>query len=964
MERKMPANHQIAKKLSVSIAAIAIACSVVPTAAKAQDAAVAVEAKSVETGWGIATNDLTPDPAVLYGMLPNGMKYAIRKNETPKGAGVVRLMINAGSAAEEENERGLAHLLEHMAFNGSKNIPEGELVKKLERLGLAFGADTNASTNFDATTYLLDLPKTDEETINAALFIMRETASELTIAPDAVNRERGVVLSERQTRNSPGIRQLENLLQTALPRTKLGFRLPAGTEEVLKTAPADRIAGFYRRFYRPENATLVMVGDFDVAAMEAKIKKQFSDWQGKGPAGTINIGTVDVQAPLTINQFNDPSSTVLVQFNNMAPYRQSENNFASALRDVLDSLGMAIMGQRLDSLGRVADTKVAGGFQQQADLFGTARQNTIGMLAKGDDWKSAVGASEQALRRALQFGFTQSELADILASTDAALQAAAAQQSAQTSSALAAGLLESSAKKGFLISPADSLALFQKAKPQITVDAVNAAFRTIWGKGPTAIHISAKAPIADFEASAKAALEDSAKIAVTAPEEAKEVRFAYDDFGKSGKISADKRIADLGIRTVRFANGVMLNIKKTDFEPGRILFNMRVGTGLKTLNNPPPGVSVLLNIMSQFDGLKAHNYDELKKITAGKTVSLGLNASPDSFGAAGATTPKDLELQLKLLAATVTSFGYRPETDAQWQAFAPVIATQLDATPGTVAQTQLPNLLASGDGRIGIGNIGEIAKRTMADAKAVISDQLATGAIEIALIGDVDEAAAIAMMAKTFGALPKRSATAAAVAAIRFPDDRTMRTLVHQGKDDQAVLSANWPTTDDSNLKVALGLELLAEVFSADLRDLVREKMGATYSPSVASSASNTFAGYGYMSANIVAEPEKMDAVLGAVKEITKSLRDEPITADALLRARQPMIELYEKQMRENDSWLGIVGVAQSEPRRLDRRRTRAAVLAAITPADLQSLAQQYLTDNALLEVRVVSKAVAAAKSK
>ena len=919
----------ISGNIGASIAAIAIACAGVPAAAQTQEVTAAAEAKPAKTAWGHATNDLTPDPDVLYGVLPNGMKYAIRKNGTPKGAGVVRLMIDAGSAAEADDERGLAHLLEHMAFNGSKNIPEGELVKKLERLGLAFGADTNASTTLDSTTYMLDLPKTDEETVNTALFIMRETASELTIATEAVNRERGVVLSERQTRNSPGLRQIENLLQTALPKTNLGFRLPGGTEEVLKNAPAERIAAFYRRFYRPENATLVMVGDFDAAAIEAKIKKQFSDWQGKGPAGTANIGAVDVQAPLTVNQFNDPSATVVVQFNHMAPYQPSENSYAGELRRIVESLGMQIIGQRLDRLGRATDGKVAGGFQQQADIFRAARQNTIAMVAKGDDWKSAVGASEQELRRALQFGFTQSELAEVIATNEAALQTAAAQQSAQTSADLATALIDSSARKSFAMSPAQKLQLFQRAKAEITVDTVNAAFRNIWGKGPTAIHISAKAPIADFEATAMAALAESSKVAVTAPEEAKAVRFAYDDFGKPGKVKSDKRIADLGIRTVRFANGVMLNIKKTDFEPGKVHFNLRVGGGLKALNNPPQGISVLLNIMSQYDGLAAHSFDELQKITAGKTVALGLSASPDSFGKEGATTPQDLELQLKLLAATVTGFGFRPETDAQWQAFAPAIATQLEATPMTVAQTQVPNVLASGDSRMGIGNVGEIAKRTMAEAKTVISDQLAKGQIEIALIGDVDEATAIAMVAKTFGALPKRAAKPAAIVPVRFPNERATRTLVHQGKDDQGLITANWPTTDDSDLKSAIGRELLAEVFSSELRDLVREKMGATYSPSVQSSASNTFAGYGFMSANVVAEPEKMDAVLAAVREITKSLRDAPVAEDALLRARQPIAEVYEKQLRQNQSWLGIVGVAQSEPKRLDRRRQRAAVLAA-----------------------------------
>lgn len=177
------------------------------------------------------------------------------------------------------------------------------------------------------------------------------------------------------------------------------------------------------------------------------------------------------------------------------------------------------------------------------------------------------------------------------------------------------------------------------------------------------------------------------------------------------------------------------------------------------------------------------------------------------------------------------------------------------------------------------------------------------------------------------------------------------------------MVSVNWPTTDQSHLKSDIGRDLLVQIFDAELRDLVREKMGATYSPTVISNASSAFKGYGYISASIIAEPDKMDQVSAAVREIAKALRDAPVSDDVLLRARQPMAERYEQSLRQNGSWLGIVGYAQGDPNRLDRRRQRAAVLNGLTAADIQALARLYLTDEALLEVRVVSKAVAEAQS-
>ena len=237
-------------------------------------------------GWGVALTDVTPDPSIRYGILPNGMKYAIKQNAVPKGAGVVRLQFEFGSIAESEEERGLAHFIEHMAFNGSTHVPEGEMVKILERQGLKFGPDTNAMTGFDTTVYMLDLPQTDAERVDTALFLMREVAGEAKFTQGAVDRERGVILGERRVRDTYQLHQVIDQIGFQIPGTPYPERLPIGTETVLKTAPAARIKNLYQRYYRPENATFVFVGDADPALVEKKMLAKFADWKGSGKAGT------------------------------------------------------------------------------------------------------------------------------------------------------------------------------------------------------------------------------------------------------------------------------------------------------------------------------------------------------------------------------------------------------------------------------------------------------------------------------------------------------------------------------------------------------------------------------------------------------------------------------------------------------------------------------------------------------
>jgi zinc protease len=199
----------------VSCAAIAVAVA----SATAPAVASTVPAKQAVNGWGVRLTDVTPDPSIRYGTLPNGMKYAIMRNATPKGTASVRLQIAFGSIGETENERGLAHFIEHMAFNGTTHVPEGDMVKILERQGLAFGPDTNAVTGFDTTTFMLELPKSDDEHIDTAMFLFREIGSEVKFDPAAIDRERGVILSEERSRDNFRLHQVVDQLDFQLPGT-------------------------------------------------------------------------------------------------------------------------------------------------------------------------------------------------------------------------------------------------------------------------------------------------------------------------------------------------------------------------------------------------------------------------------------------------------------------------------------------------------------------------------------------------------------------------------------------------------------------------------------------------------------------------------------------------------------------------------------------------------------------------
>src|SRR5258708_2630182 len=229
--------------------------------------------------WPQEQSDFKPDPNVRYGVLANGMHYALMRNAEPQNTASVRLRIAAGSIEEAENQRGLAHFLEHMAFNGSKHFAEGEAVKALQRKGLAFGPHTNAHTGLQETVYLLELPSVDDGTMDTALRFMRDVADGLTIDQGAIDRERGVILSEERQGDSPERRAFNDRWKLTYAGHQAADRLPIGDMQIVRTATHDLIADFYNRYYRPERATLVLVGQFDLDAMEAKLKADFVDCQ-------------------------------------------------------------------------------------------------------------------------------------------------------------------------------------------------------------------------------------------------------------------------------------------------------------------------------------------------------------------------------------------------------------------------------------------------------------------------------------------------------------------------------------------------------------------------------------------------------------------------------------------------------------------------------------------------------------
>lgn len=909
--------------------------------------------------WNFAASDVPVDPNIIFGVLPNGMKYALLQNSTPKDSVVLRMRFDIGSFAEADDQRGLVHFLEHMAFNGSTNVPEGEMIKLLERKGLAFGADTNASTGFDETIYKLDLPNASDDLIDTGLMLMRETASELTIDPAAVDRERGIILSERRARDTYQLRNIVDQLDFQLQGMTVASRLPVGTEEVIRTAPAERIRDLYDRYYRPERATLVLVGDFDPAAVEAKIKARFSDWQGRGPAGADpDIGAIDFARAAATDDFVDPAVQDSVSITAFKPFVDEPDMRAKRARSLAEGVGQAIVGRRLSKIALAEDSPILGGSFSIGSAWKAFDQASISAVAKEGAWREALALVEQEWRRAAEHGFTQAEVDEQIANRRTALRNAVAGVTTRRSNSLADTLVSASKGDFVMVRPETAQELFEAAAPSLDAAHVSAAFRArLDGMSAPLARVTAKAPVEGGTDAVLAALKASTKIAVAAPAEAESAAFAYTDFGQPGAVVSDERVEDLGIRRIRFANNVMLNIKRTDFQKDRVYLSLRVDGGSLLATKADPTRVALAGSIS-IGGLEAHSRDELSTILAGRTVSAATGSATDSFGGSALTSPQDFLLQAQLMTAFLTNPGYRPDGLALIRRILPQQYAANDATPAAVLARDTGAILANDDPRLQNPPLEKMLSLDWEQLKAAVGDSFAHGAIEVGVVGDIDEDAAIAAIAATFGALPERRVAfdPRPEARVReFAADRSERTLIHKGPAEQAELRVYWPARDDSDLSEAMQINLLVRVMRLMLTEELREKLGESYSPGAGASLSDDYPGYGHIFAASNVDHKDLATTRAAIFAIAAELRDAPVDADLLDRARRPMLETMTKARRENAYWLPYVAAATSKADRLDRSRDSIAEVEAATPADLQALAKRYLTDDKALVIKAVS---------
>ena len=915
--------------------------------------------------WPHEKSDLKPDPDVVWKKMENGFRYVLMKNTQPKDRVGMHLNVQVGSLYENENERGLAHFLEHMLFQGSKNFKPGELVKYFQSIGMEFGPDANAHTGFNETVYDIILPDGNSKSIRDGLLVMKDFAQGALLLKDQLESERKVLLAEKQTRDSASYRIFESTIKFEFNDSILSRRLPIGDEKVLKNMNRNLMRGFYDAWYRPENLVLVMVGDFDMDEAEIIIKETFSDMKARSPSRPLpDLGKVNHQGIRAFYHFEEEigDASVGIEVLEMVDHEPDSKAFKKKMleREIAD----AIVQNRLNSLiqkGNAPFTKASIGSSIYLNRFFYAE---ISAASSNENWEKSLAVIEQELRKALEYGFTISELERVKKDYVSELETAVQKAPTRDTRELARQLIHAINADRVFNSPKQLRDLYVPMLEDLTVDQIHKAFRDNWDKDHRLVIVTGNALIPENAGTPESYLLSvygkTNSTEVFPPEEKKAVAFPFlPKPEKPGKIVQKKEFPDLGIVQVDFENGLRLNYKKTDFKTKEILAELGFGPGKSGEPFEKPGLSELSSSVVNGSGVGPLDMEDLKRALAGKVTYVGFDIEEDQFLFKATTVPEELELLLQLLYAYVNKPAFRPEAyQLAMERYRLSYMEDIRTVEGAM-KIHAEKFLAGGDTRFGLPELDTYARLTLNDVSSWISNALKKYPYEISVVGDFDPEILVEMVSRYLGGLPSAKTETERVPVDdipNFPRGQLLDLRVDT-EISKAVAMVAYPTDDFWDIYQTRRLSILASVINERLRENIREKLGASYSLFAYNRPSRAYPGYGVFHEVVFTGPEEAQNLLNVMKDIVAEINTNGISEDELSRAVKPALTSIREMRRKNDYWLrSVLSGSKWHPEKLEWARNILEDYGSITSDEVEKTAKKFLNNDQSAQVIIRSK--------
>lgn len=895
------------------------------------------------------------DKEVRIGKLDNGLTYYIRHNEYPKNQVDFYIAQKVGSILEEDDQRGLAHFLEHMCFNGTKNFPGNSMVKWLESVGVKFGYNLNAYTSIDETVYRISSVPTERIGVqDSCLMILSDWADGLLLNGKDIDEERAVIHEEWRSQLPPNMRILEKLLPELYPDSRYGHRLPIGTMEVVDHFPHQALRDYYEKWYRPDLQGIVVVGDIDVDRIEGKIKELFSKIEKPvNPAERVYYPVADNEKPIVAFGSDKEQDKYVAQI--MFKYDALSDSLKGTMADVttayLLDMAQMMLQIRLNELGQKADAPfaAASAFYGEFIMAKTKQAFQFAMLPKGNSFDEGLKAVYREALRAKRGGFTATEYARCRTEYLSQLEKAYNNRNQQENKTLAESYVRNFIDKKPIPGIETEYQMMSMIVNQIPVEAVNQVFSQI--VSDKNLVVLGMMPAREGESCPK----DEDILALLSQVEAENIAPYVDnvkdeplvsELPAAGKVVKENMLSDFGAKEWILSNGAKVILKKTDFKADEINMMAVAKGGTSVYGNDKAADLMFMPAVLEQHGLGSFTNSELTKLMAGKQVSLKVSLDDYVRRLSGNTTPKDLKTYMEMIYMTFTGLTVTPdEFTAMQNLYKGVIQNQAQ-NPNFVFQKKVQEFLYSSPNKQVFG-VSDIEKANRENILSIIREQLANAAeFTFVFSGNFDEAELKALVEQYIATLPSvkgkkqelKHNPAVEIKSGNEEKEFSLKMEVPQGS-AAVIISGKMPYSFKNRLMASMS----AQIISARLLSEVREKEGAVYSIYTQGSQDRLSEVSVVYQTIFQVKPEKKDRALEIIRsEFEKLAKETPV--EELDKVKEFMVKQITSDEQTNSYWCSMMAGNELLPSEVCVKAEQ--VIQSITPKEISGYVNEVMKQN------------------
>lgn len=905
--------------------------------------------------------ELPHDPALVIGTLDNGMGYVVRKHNLPPGRAVMWVHIHSGSLNETEEQRGIAHYLEHMAFNGSENFAPGSLIPFFESMGMTFGRDQNAFTNYDQTTYQLSLPKADNDTLGKGMTFFADVVGRLSLLPSEIDNERQIILEERRRGLSARQRTSDYVSERLYPGSLFGFRDPIGTEATIKGVQQKNFQDYVNKWYGASNATLIVIADADPQEVVKLIKQNFGSLP-KRPRPTPQPLNVTAYAESFAIVATDPEltgeSVRIVRIEPARPPTTTEQQFRD---DLVISLATQAMNRRLGEKTNSGNTSYRNARVSQGTDVNAVYSAEISGTANTGKWRETLQEIALELQRGRAFGFTAHELDVVKKEMMSGAERAVETESSTQMSGYVSRINNNLASGEPTMSPQQRLELLKKYLPTITPEESSKRFAAEFD--PKAVAFVAVLPAGKDAPTEAQLLELGLKALAVEPTPEAEKSHATTLMARlptPGKVAEGSEHAATKVWNGWLSNGVNVHHRFMDENKDEVSIRIALigGELLETADNR--GITSAAQLAWSRPATKNLTSTDIRELMAGKKVNVGGGGFGGGRGGGGGRgrggggggggadsisltisgSPEELETGFQLAYLLLTEPKIESPSFTQFQATSVEMYEQMQKSPTALGPRTVSQLTYPDDPRVQPTTPEQIQKLTLESSQAWLEHLINESPIEVTIVGDISRDAALDLCAKYLGALPARervdSAMFDSLRHLKRPEGPREASKSIDTPTDQAYVYSGFYGVDESDRDATRFMNMAARILSMRMVSEVREKDQLVYSIGASSRAGSTYPGFGVFAATAPTDPTKVDALVAKLASMYAQFAKEGPTADELTVAKKQMATTWAEQIKQPQFWAGRLNLMTFRGTHLDDILTEPESYQAMTAKDVQ----------------------------